>query len=408
MLLHRNMPKMLSPTRNMRRVAFVVTLTASVTSTTDSASGPGLAAPLLFGKVDVPFAGSINTWLSSAFDELDVNSDGGLDASELGPKILALLDTNSDGRVLPNEMALSKATKLFAALDLDSDGELTTSEVSEEIIALVENHDGFEENNDGKVDTVEFSSWHASQAKKQPKRSTSWTEILILCIAFGGAVVAVGLMVQSWRKTTSSGSSDGEQDFLGVEEYELDYPPEVSEFQALRDAGEQDETVLKRALMKRALATVPMRLYVQVEERNVQRLYQNSMISPATWNNFQACVEEVKAEMEVLREEAEAIKEGWGETVLQEAHWFHQHIQEEKKHSEMMKDAMRTKTEAMALAKREAEAKAASAVKSAEQEVIDREKAIKELEKEAERMEAVKLKKQGGLTQRKTSSGKKK
>mmetsp|Transcript_32363 Transcript_32363/g.59183 ORF Transcript_32363/g.59183 Transcript_32363/m.59183 type:complete len:401 (-) Transcript_32363:263-1465(-) len=397
-------------TTNMRRVAIVVLTTSGASSSLTTAATDSVAETLLFGKVSVPFAGSFHSWLSeTAFSKLDINSDGELDESELGSTAIKLLDIDSDGRVLPGELTLSKAKALFDALDLDGDGELTASELPEEIISLVENHDGFEENNDGKVDTVEFSNWHASQAKKQQvKRSMSWTEILILCIAFGGAVVAVGLMVQSWRKTTSSGSSDGQEDFMGVEEYELDYPPEVGEFQALRDAGEQDEAVLKRALMKRALATVPMRVYVQVEERNVQRLYQNSMISPATWNNFQACVEEVKAEMEVLREEAEALKEGWGESLLQEAHWLHQHIEEEKKHAEMMKEAMRMKTEAAALAKREADAKAVTVTKSAEQELLDREKAIKELEKEAERMEAEKQKKQGGLTQRKNSSGKKK
>ena len=105
---------------------------------------------------------------------------------------------------------------------------------------------------------------------------------------------------------------------------------QCEDFQKLRDAGVTEVRVLKQALFKRALATVPMRVYAQVqpppsdllcvgivvlffqgawaadvkhwlvtsaqnEEGNVKRMYQNSMISPASWENFQACLEEVRS-----------------------------------------------------------------------------------------------------------------
>jgi len=385
------------------RVPLLACLTlAFANASADDPSETAAAPQNIFGKECAKtYEGDFFEWIAeSIFPSLDANGDGTLDKSEVSASVISHLDNNADEKISLGEMTMAKAKALFNALDLDEDGELTTAEVPRALIENIENADGFEENNDGKVDTVEFSNFHASRVKKRG-RSMSGAEIVILLVAFGVGVVAMFMVAQSWRSNTSTESE--EQAFLGVEEYQLDYPPEVAAFQELRDEGGADQTSLKRALMKRALATVPMRLYVQTEERNVQRLYQNSMISPTSWDNFQACIEEVKAEMEVIKDEADSIQEGWSETILQEAHWLHQHIQEEKKQAQSIKDQFRLKQEAAVKAKREAEAASANKAKAAEQEVIERERAIKELEREAER----EAEKKRGLTQRK-NSGKKK
>jgi hypothetical protein len=248
--------------------------------------------------------------------------------------------------------------------------------------------DGFIENNDGKLDDVEFANFFAKVKPKPKKPPVSWAEVAILGIAGGMACVAAALVAQSWRKSTQS--SHDTDSLLGVESYELEYPPEVLAFQELREGGEADEVVLKRALFKRAVATVPMRLYVQTEEKNVQRMYHNSMISPESWANFQACVEEVKVEMEVIKEEAEAIMEGWAESVLQEAHWLYQHVEEEKKAIEALKakleaaKAEEAAAKAAAVAEKVAAAAAEElAVLSAAKAAAARVEAIASLEKEA-------------------------
>ena len=120
---------------------------------------------------------------------------------------------------------MAKALAIFALLDLDGDGVLSPEEVPLEFIESGEIHDGFAENNDGKLDEVEFSTWHAAKLRKPVAKPMSWGEIAILVIAGGAATVGAGLLLQSWRKSTEVGTGDG--DFLGVETYELDFPQEV-------------------------------------------------------------------------------------------------------------------------------------------------------------------------------------
>lgn len=358
-----------------------------------SPSPAEFAAPSLFNAFFEEANGAFKMAAPSALAEwvlaTDKNKDEALQESELGALAFKHLDANGDGAVSREEMSMAKALALFSALDANADGELMAGEVPQAFIDIVENLDGFVENNDGKLDSIEFANFHAKVKPKPKKAPVSWAEVAILGIAGGMACVAAALLYQSWRKSTSSGGEVNS--LLGVENYELDYPPEVAAFQELRDSGEADEIKLKRALFKRALATVPMRLYIQAEEKNVQRMYHNSMISPESWANFQQCIEDVKVEMEVIKEEAEAIQEGWSESVVQEAHWLHQHLLEEKKQVDAFKAKVEATKATEAEAKKAAVASAAAAkaeketkALSAEKEASDRKKAIAALEKEAE------------------------
>jgi translocation protein SEC66 len=367
-----------------------------------------LATPLsTSGKSPVTnavFDGNFMNWLDVSFKSLDKNEDGKLDGKEVIKKnVFESLDSNKDGSIEALELQTSDSKSFFNLLDVNGDEFWTVGEVPLTLIQAIENHDGFAENNDGKVDLVEFSSYHSSNNTiKKDAKGKSYTEMAILGFAGLIAVSAIVVMYNSWSSTTQS--DDKSQAFMGVDEYELEYPPEVAEFQELREKGETDEIVLKRALMKRALATCPMRLYIQAEEKNVQRLYQKSMISPTTWANFRACAEEINMEVQVIKDEAESLKEGWGESIIQEAHWLHANIEMEKKQIEEINNQKRQQYEAIMKAKQQAETEHASKKKMEEQEKMDRERAILELEKEAA-LEAEKKNK--GLTQRK-NSGKKK
>jgi hypothetical protein len=388
------MPKMLSLQKRYLVVCGAVAVARS------SPAAPEFSGPSVFTAFFTEENSAYKMTTPSAFADwvaaADTNKNEVLDEAELGGKLaLKFLDTNGDGSVSLQEMSMAKALALFGALDRDSDGELGAVEVPQAFIDVVENLDGFVENNDGKLDEVEFSNFFAKVKPKPKKPPVTWAEVSILGIAGGMACLAAYMLLQSWRKSTSTGGDTNS--LLGVESYELDYPPEVMAFQELRDNGETDVTVLKRALFKRAVATVPMRLYVQAEEKNVQRMYHNSMISPESWANFQQCVEEVKVEMEVIKEEAEAIMEGWSESVLQEAHWLFQHVEEEKKAVENLKNKVASAKAEEAAAKEAAmaekaaseAAKQAAASKEAK-DAQDRLDAIASLEREAAAEEAKK------------------
>jgi membrane protein involved in colicin uptake len=152
---------------------------------------------------------------------------------------------------------------------------------------------------------------------------------------------------------------------------------------------------------QRAVATVPMRVFVHQEERSLQRMYHNSMVAPETWNNFQRCADFVKEENETILAEANGIEEGWGERILSEAHWLDQYINSESKQASSIKAqeaALKKKKEQDAQRKRE-EIKAK--VEAEKAKALAHEKAVAELEKEAKEEEAKK-----GAKQRKNKSKK--
>ena len=65
--------------------------------------------------------------------------------------------------------------------------------------------------------------------------------------------------------------------------------------------------------------------------------------------------------MEVIKEEAEALQPGWSESIVQEAHWLHQNVNDEKKVAAETQAKQKAQIEAMQKAQKVAvEAKKAA------------------------------------------------
>ena len=249
------------------------TATASAAGGDTGAGGGGAGAKLsgLFGKmgVELPtFSGDSSTywkWLhEDVFAALDANGDGNFDADELGDHGMKHLDADGDGLVSMGEMTLSKALLLFATMDLDGDGELTGEEVPQELIDSIENHDGFEQNNDGKVDSVEFANFHEAMRKaygmKTNAKPMTWMEYVVLATASVVLAVAGSLTFQTWRKNTSAGAEAGPNLggnlASGIETYDLEFPPECFEYEDLKEAVEKGEKKVTEDELRQALFKV--------------------------------------------------------------------------------------------------------------------------------------------------------
>ena len=302
---------------------------------------------------------------------------------------------------------------MFFYID-SSDGELTHEEVPRSLIESIENHDGFEQNNDGKVDSVEFANFHEAMRKmygmKSAQKPMTWMEYVVMGTATLVFGTAIALTIQSWRKTTSGEASSPSLSAIasGVETYLLDFPVECDEYEDEKDkvteeqwtelevtkeklrpmaneveklknmlekksqqlqarGGSNEEMMkeavalqqklktkateferlrvplrnmlipLKQALMKRALATVPMRVWEAQEDHSLRRMYHNSMVDPATFENFQRCSAEIKNEQQLIMAEAELLEDGWGEKIIHEAHYLDQHINQDRAQSDKIK-----------------------------------------------------------------------
>lgn len=100
------------------------------------------------------------------------------------------------------------------------------------------------------------------------------------------------------------------------------------------------QRVLAQALMKRAIADLPMVQHIQKEATGMNKLYAQSMCSVQQWKAFQNAEAMVAAEIDSVRAEADALDPGWSQYVWKQAMQYHQAIteknkQEEKKQQEL-------------------------------------------------------------------------
>jgi hypothetical protein len=81
-----------------------------------------------------------------------------------------------------------------------------------------------------------------------------------------------------------------EDDFfadLGISYSDFELPDEAEEFYALKDQG-VDRKVLRNALLKRAIADIPIILRMQNEGPGMHNMYQQAMIGDKEWRAFQS------------------------------------------------------------------------------------------------------------------------
>lgn len=77
--------------------------------------------------------------------------------------------------------------------------------------------------------------------------------------------------------------------------------------------AEGPHRALAQALMKRAIADIPVVTHIQKESAGMNKLYSQSMCSVAQWRAYQAAEAMVSAEVEDVRTEAEEIENGWSQ-----------------------------------------------------------------------------------------------
>jgi Preprotein translocase subunit Sec66 len=100
--------------------------------------------------------------------------------------------------------------------------------------------------------------------------------------------------------------------------------------------------MLAQALMKRAIADIPIVTHIQKESAGMNKLYSQSMCSVKQWRSYQAAEAMVSAEVEEVRAEADEVEPGWSQMVWRQAMQYHnvlkqKHEQEAKAAEEQAK-----------------------------------------------------------------------
>ena len=85
---------------------------------------------------------------------------------------------------------------------------------------------------------------------------------------------------------------------------------------------------LKKALMRRAMFTIPMILNLQQQGKSVDRLYGRGMLTDEIMDNVKNLKAFVDAEFPDVQAEADDIIHGWGPAIWQEAMQFHRMVQQ--------------------------------------------------------------------------------
>ena len=81
--------------------------------------------------------------------------------------------------------------------------------------------------------------------------------------------------------------------------------------------------MLGQALMKRAIADIPLIQHMQREAQGMYRLHGKNMCSEVQWRTFQGAEAMVSGEVDEVRAEAEEIEPGWGGMIWRQAAQYH-------------------------------------------------------------------------------------
>jgi Preprotein translocase subunit Sec66 len=158
--------------------------------------------------------------------------------------------------------------------------------------------------------------------------------------------------------------------------FNLKLPAEVEEYYTIREKAEAagwepgqnvgpaassngPSRILAQALMKRAIADIPIVTHIQKESAGMNKLYAQSMCSVNQWRSYQAAEALVSAEVEEVRAEADEIEPGWSQVIWRQAMQYHSVLKQ--KHEEERKAA-----EELAKKRKEVEQRV-QAAKAAEQ-----------------------------------------
>lgn len=112
----------------------------------------------------------------------------------------------------------------------------------------------------------------------------------------------------------------GEDDFfadLGISYKDFDMPDEVDDYYEKKEDPEiaKDKAKLRNALLKRAIADIPIILRMQNEGPGIYNMYQQSMIGDREWHAFQEAESMISEEIESVQNEADELEAGWGQSI---------------------------------------------------------------------------------------------
>lgn len=149
--------------------------------------------------------------------------------------------------------------------------------------------------------------------------------VLILIITLIG-VAAFGFYVYSNRRYYGIGISAGPRVNARDLSKERDAYYKTKATLDVSDPAQLEE--LKKALMRRAMFTIPMILNLQQQGKSVDRLYGRGMLTDEIMDNVKNLKAFVDAEFPDVQAEADDIIHGWGPAIWQEAMQFHRMVQQ--------------------------------------------------------------------------------
>lgn len=145
--------------------------------------------------------------------------------------------------------------------------------------------------------------------------------------------------------------------------------------------------MLAQALMKRAIADIPLVTQIQKESSGMNKLYSQSMCSVNQWRAYQGAEALVSSEVDDVRAEADEIEPGWSNAIWRQAMQYHQMLKQkhemEAKAAEEQANKRKQVEEKVMAAKKQVDDKEAQeeAARKAAEELIKEEEREKESKK---------------------------
>lgn len=99
------------------------------------------------------------------------------------------------------------------------------------------------------------------------------------------------------------------------------YPthPEKDIYEELIAKGEENEDVLRKALLRRAMTDLKRVWELQEEKEALHKLTRSGAIPESMWNSYKDADHDMQLEIYDLQAEAETFKPGWSQLILKEA-----------------------------------------------------------------------------------------
>ena len=148
------------------------------------------------------------------------------------------------------------------------------------------------------------------------------TSISLALLAFT-VVVTVLLYFFVWRPRENEESKSG----WSSVSFE---PPSARKLYFDAKNAKEGLDELKKKLMRRALASIPIILDLQKDGQEIDRLYKKGMITDDVHSQTLAIKEFIDSEIPEVQEEADEYLDGWGEHIWAQAMQWHQMIQKMK------------------------------------------------------------------------------